>query len=489
LLRCLGEQAARTGKVTRAPPGSGRYGGIHRYDAIRQNEADLAQQLQRIGRILVEVDHQHVGRRFTERRDADAVVHRDGPPGRIGDDGEKQCEIARGDGNAACEGHKRNAFTESSLRRRRPAGNLLTQAYHRFGKLTIVKKRDTEAPGAESEPIVLVDYVPETDPAHAIIAEILRVVPTSRWAFARLRGGGELAGLLLDSKGDGGELASLKTEFSRQRATAKTGSRIAATLGSLGDFASGITLLFADARANFGILTLLRTKELGPFTSSEISMLTLALDGTSERLSALRLNEGAAPRSPGKAAAPPARRKNEEPEGGAFYVLDSDLEIVLTWTGEEQRRIALTGLHTRLANRLPLILEETVRDLIAGWKTDPASHNEGIAHPVPFLVVRTQPMSGPEGLFIGVRIDRFQAPQSLAGPAARFHISPRELQVLALLLDGAKLDEIAEKLHITTSTVQDHVKNMVEKTGTRNRTGLIARVLGWERPPQSDSPI
>jgi DNA-binding NarL/FixJ family response regulator len=99
---------------------------------------------------------------------------------------------------------------------------------------------------------------------------------------------------------------------------------------------------------------------------------------------------------------------------------------------------------------------------------------------VPFLVVHTQPLSGPAGLFIGVRIDRFRPPNSLVGPAARFHITPRELQVLALLLDGAKLEEIGEKLHITSSTVQDHIKSMVDKTDSRNRTELIARILGWE---------
>ena len=152
----------------------------------------------------------------------------------------------------------------------------------------------------------------------------------------------------------------------------------------------------------------------------------------------------------------------------------------MAWSAEDQRRIALTGLRTRLADRLPAVLEETVRELIAGWRTDPVTQEAGIAHPVPFLVVRTQPMSGPTGLFIGVRIDRFQPPNSLTGPAARFHITPRELQVLALLLDGAKLDEIGRQLHITSSTVQDHIKNMVEKTESRNRTELIARVLGWE---------
>ncbi|MGB8965480.1 MAG: LuxR C-terminal-related transcriptional regulator [Candidatus Cybelea sp.] len=329
---------------------------------------------------------------------------------------------------------------------------------------------------------ILTDFVPELDPASPIITAILRVVPASRWAFARLRPDGELAGLLLDSSGNGGELSRLKNEFKRQRQKAKLGPRIAATLGPLGDFESGITLLFADSRATFGILTLLRTSELGPFTSSEISVLALSLDATSERLSALRLNSTRtgteAPREADDASDDGA--PDAEESGESFYVLDRDLQIVLAWTAEEQRRVALTGLRTRIADRLPAVLEEAVRDLIAGWRSDTGTQKSGIAHPVPFLVVRTQPMSGPAGLFIGVRIDRFKPPNSLSGPAARYRISPRELQVLALLLDGAKLDEIGERLHIAASTIQHHVQSMVNKTGSRNRTELIARVLGWE---------
>jgi DNA-binding CsgD family transcriptional regulator len=324
------------------------------------------------------------------------------------------------------------------------------------------------------------DFLPESDPAYPIVTAILRVVPASRWAFARLKADGELAGLLLDSQGSGGELSRLKNEFERQREKAKTGARIAATLGPLGEFESGITLLFADARASFGILTLLRTSELGPFTSSEISVLALSLDATSERLSALRLNP---PETGRFAPSDDDHAGDADAAGESFYVLDKDLQIVLAWSAEDQRRVALTGLRTRLADRLPVVLEETVRDLVAGWRSDSDTQEVGIAHPVPFLVVRTRPMSGPAGLFIGVRIDRFQPPHSLTGPAARFHISPRELQVLALLLDGAKLEEIGQKLHITSSTIQDHIKSMVDKTGTRNRTELIARVLGWESAP------
>jgi DNA-binding CsgD family transcriptional regulator len=347
-------------------------------------------------------------------------------------------------------------------------------AYHRDEKVTMAKKCDSAA-----------DFVPETDPAYPIITAILRVVPASHWAFARVTGAGEL-GLLLDSHGNGGELSRLENEFERQRKKSKTGPRIAATLGPLGDFQSGITLLFADARANFGILTLLRTSDLGPFTSSEISVLALSLDATSERLSALRLHlpETGLDVPPDADDRSDDVPRDDDTSGESFYVLDSDLQIVLAWSAEEQRRIALTGLHTRLADRLPAILEETVRELIAGWQSDSNTQHAGIAHPVPFLVVRTQPMSGPAGLFIGVRIDRFHPSKSLTGPAGRFHISPRELQVLALLLDGAKLEEIGQKLHITASTIQNHIKSMVDKTGSRNRTELIARVLGWESTPE-----
>jgi DNA-binding CsgD family transcriptional regulator len=326
---------------------------------------------------------------------------------------------------------------------------------------------------------IAVDFVPESDPAYPIIAAILRVVPASRWAFARLEARGEL-GRLLGSGGNGGDRSRLESEFASQRAKSKTGSRIAATLGPLGEFESGVTLLFADARANFGILTLMRTGDLGPFTSSEISVLTLALDAVSEHLSALQLNVTDTFQPFETADGRDDVRNGPDQSGEASYVLDNDMQIVLAWTAEEQRRVALTGLRTRLSDRLPAVLEESVRALVAGWRSDPLTQKRGVARPVPFLVVRTEPMTGPAGLFIGVRLARSRSTNSLRGPAARFHITPRELQVLALLLDGARLEDITRKLHISSSTIQDHIKSMVEKTGSRNRTELIAQVLGWE---------
>jgi DNA-binding CsgD family transcriptional regulator len=335
------------------------------------------------------------------------------------------------------------------------------------------KKRPSGDAGPQAN---AVRALPESDAAYPIVSGILAVVPASRWTFARVEPSGELASLFGSDAEDG--LSDLTDEFKRQRLKATSGSRISATLGPLDDFASGITLLFADARANYGILTLLRTRELGPFTSSEISMLTFALDAVSDYLSALRLQP------PPKDAAVTRETTLLAPESpeGAFYVLDTDLQIILAWSAEEERRVALTGLHTRIAERLPALLEDTVRELTAAWSGE-AAKAPGVARPVSFLVVRTQPMSGPAGLFIGVRVERFVPANSLTGVAAKFHISPREVQVLALLLDGNHLDQIAKQLFITSSTVQDHIKSMLDKTGSSNRSELIARILGWEYTP------
>jgi hypothetical protein len=71
-------------------------------------------------------------------------------------------------------------------------------------------------------------------------------------------------------------------------------------------------------------------------------------------------------------------------------VLDGDLKIVLAWSSEDQRRAALTRMRPQIAERLPSVLEETVRELTAVWSTDSVKHS-GLARPVPFLVVRTRP--------------------------------------------------------------------------------------------------
>lgn len=56
-------------------------------------------------------------------------------------------------------------------------------------------------------------------------------------------------------------------------------------------------------------------------------------------------------------------------------------------------------------------------------------------------------------------------------------LTPREAEVLKLICQEYTTAEIADKLFISARTVEGHRKNMIEKTGVRNTTGLVVFAL------------
>ncbi|GAB4217291.1 MAG: helix-turn-helix transcriptional regulator [Synechococcales cyanobacterium] len=58
-------------------------------------------------------------------------------------------------------------------------------------------------------------------------------------------------------------------------------------------------------------------------------------------------------------------------------------------------------------------------------------------------------------------------------------LSDREVQVIELIASGLTNQDIAEKLEISKRTVDNHVSNILEKTGTNNRVALVRWALQW----------
>ena len=55
-------------------------------------------------------------------------------------------------------------------------------------------------------------------------------------------------------------------------------------------------------------------------------------------------------------------------------------------------------------------------------------------------------------------------------------LSPRETEVFELLAQDMSPDKVAKKLHITPSTVKQHIYNGKQKTGAKTTIGLAAAI-------------
>ena len=70
-------------------------------------------------------------------------------------------------------------------------------------------------------------------------------------------------------------------------------------------------------------------------------------------------------------------------------------------------------------------------------------------------------------------------------PSAGAPLSPREMEVVRLVIDGRSNDEIGASLGITTKTVEGHLRRLFERLQIQSRTELATRALreGWLEVP------
>jgi DNA-binding CsgD family transcriptional regulator len=79
---------------------------------------------------------------------------------------------------------------------------------------------------------------------------------------------------------------------------------------------------------------------------------------------------------------------------------------------------------------------------------------------------------------VSVVIEPAQGTGVLAVLARAYGLTARERDVVALVLAGTSTKAMSAKLGLSPWTVQDHLKAVFEKTGTRTRGELSARLLG-----------
>jgi DNA-binding CsgD family transcriptional regulator len=129
---------------------------------------------------------------------------------------------------------------------------------------------------------------------------------------------------------------------------------------------------------------------------------------------------------------------------------------------------------------LPAPLRDAASQLIRQW-TDKGADSAQLIVTVGGLVLRVIPMPGPQETLYGLFIEKEVWREDLNDAMVRFSFTPREVEVLDLILNGMKATEIAERLHIGEVTVFDHFKHINGKMQARNRADMLAKVFNWQK--------
>jgi NarL family two-component system response regulator LiaR len=94
----------------------------------------------------------------------------------------------------------------------------------------------------------------------------------------------------------------------------------------------------------------------------------------------------------------------------------------------------------------------------------------------------------PEAIQALIQVDGL-AGETAQEPSDEYDLTPREKEVLALMVEGLSNPDIAERLVVSRSTAKAHVSNILSKLGVSNRAEAIAMALqqnldmGPARPP------
>ena len=94
-----------------------------------------------------------------------------------------------------------------------------------------------------------------------------------------------------------------------------------------------------------------------------------------------------------------------------------------------------------------------------------------------WLVARASTLGEGSPARIAVLLELARPPELAPLIAAAYGFTDRERLVTELIARGRSTNDIAERLHLSAYTVQDHLKSIFTKTGASSRGDLVARLF------------
>jgi DNA-binding CsgD family transcriptional regulator len=123
--------------------------------------------------------------------------------------------------------------------------------------------------------------------------------------------------------------------------------------------------------------------------------------------------------------------------------------------------VTLRGLAAALARSSSGTASVRMRDASGSWVVLRAAPLMDLDSPAERVLITVEPISGPEVTSLML---------------SAYELTAREREVCGEILAGGTTAQIAERLHLSAYTVQDHLKSIFTKVGVRSRAELSLRL-------------
>ena len=159
-----------------------------------------------------------------------------------------------------------------------------------------------------------------------------------------------------------------------------------------------------------------------------------------------------------------------------LIIIDADCHIVVRSidTSEREWRLLLSNDRKRLRREIEAVLRTLIEECERA-----GARQSRVAFLDSHRVVRVTRLEGSREQLYAVTIELLRGSDSLSRATRKYQLTPREIDVLAMIIEGSNALEVARALQLAETTVQGYFKRLLIKTQSRNRPAMVANVLGW----------